>query len=103
MRRAECGLDEVHTEILMMRGQEDMAEDMSKSVLSRRKALARLGLAAAVVYAAPTITHIDGQALAKKKARPSVICPGGSCSGGKGSGRGGGGGKGGGGGGKGKG
>jgi len=49
------------------------------SVLSRRKALARLGLVAAVAYAAPTITHIDGEALAKKKARPSVICPGGSC------------------------
>ena len=73
MRRAECGLDEVHTEILMMRGQEDMAEDMSKSVLSRRKALARLGLAAAVVYAAPTITHIDGEALASKKALLGVV------------------------------
>ena len=56
-----------------------MAENQSLSVLSRRKALARLGLVAAVAYAAPTITHIDGEALAKKKARPSVICPGGSC------------------------
>ncbi|MDP6872435.1 MAG: hypothetical protein QF521_02815 [Alphaproteobacteria bacterium] len=56
-----------------------MAENQDVSVLSRRKALARLGLVAAVAYAAPTITHIDGEALAKKKARPSVICPGGSC------------------------
>lgn len=68
-----------------------MAGDNGKSVLSRRNALARLGLAAAVVYAAPTITHIDGQALAKKKARPSVICPGNSCGGGGGGGKGGGG------------
>ncbi len=65
--------------------------------LSRRKALARLGLAAAVVYAAPTVTHIDGTALAKRKPRPSIICPGSSCSGhgkGKGKGKGKGGGKG---------
>ncbi|MFP6773791.1 MAG: hypothetical protein VCE74_15865 [Alphaproteobacteria bacterium] len=61
-----------------------MVETKGKSVLSRRQALARLGLAAVVVYAAPTITHIDGAALARRKGRPSVICPGGSCGGGKG-------------------
>lgn len=66
----------------MMLRQEKLAADNGKSILSRRKALARLGLAAAAVYAAPTITHIDSAALATKKARPSVICPGGSCSGG---------------------
>ncbi len=60
----------------------ELAKDNGKSVLSRRKALARLGLAAAVVYAAPTITHIDGEALASKKARPSR-CRGKSCPGGK--------------------
>ena len=58
------------------------SDDNGKPVLSRRKALARLGLAAAVVYAAPTITHIAGEALATKKARPSRCrgksCPGGS-------------------------
>ena len=48
-----------------------MVENMDKTVLSRRKSLTRLGLAAAVVYAAPTITHIDGEALATKKSRPS--------------------------------
>ena len=42
-----------------------------KPGLSRRKALARLGLAAGVAYAAPTVTHIDGAALARSKARPS--------------------------------
>jgi hypothetical protein len=66
----------------MMPRQEKTPENNEKSVLSRRKALARLGLAAAVVYAAPTITHIDGEALATKKARPSRCrgrsCPGGS-------------------------
>jgi hypothetical protein len=66
-----------------------MVETKGKSVLSRRQALARLGLAAVVVYAAPTITHIDGAALARRKGRPSVICPGGSCGGGKGKGKGG--------------
>lgn len=40
-------------------------------VASRRQALARLGLTAAVVYATPTVTHIDGAALASSKARPS--------------------------------
>jgi hypothetical protein len=63
-----------------------MVETKGKSVLSRRQALARLGLAAVVVYAAPTITHIDGAALARRKGRPSVICPGGSRGGGKGKG-----------------
>jgi hypothetical protein len=32
--------------------------------VSRRRALARLGLAAGVVYAAPTITNLDRRALA---------------------------------------
>jgi hypothetical protein len=55
-----------------------MAEGQDRSVISRRKALARLALAAAVVYAAPMIAHIDGEASARKKSQPSVICPGGS-------------------------
>jgi hypothetical protein len=59
----------------MMTRQDKLAKDNGTSDPSRRRALARLGLAAAVVYVAPTITHIDGAALAKKKARPSV--PGG--------------------------
>ncbi|MBT4489945.1 MAG: hypothetical protein HOK30_07990 [Rhodospirillaceae bacterium] len=63
-----------------------MEEGKSKAVLSRRKALTRLGLAAAVVYAAPTITHIEAEAKRRRRARPSHICPGGSCSGGKGKG-----------------
>ncbi len=59
----------------MMTRQDKLAKNSGASDPSRRRALARLGLAAAVVYVAPTITHIDGAALAKKKARPSV--PGG--------------------------
>jgi hypothetical protein len=89
-----------------MPGQVFMEETSNKSVLSRRKALTRLGLAVAVVYAAPTITHIDAEAKRRRRARPSNVCPGGSCSGGKGKGGGkskGGGGKSKGGGGKGKG
>ena len=50
-----------------------MAENDDKSELSRRKALARLGLATVAVYAAPTITHIDGEALATRKSRPSTL------------------------------
>ncbi len=70
-----------------------------KSVaISRRKALSRLGLAAAAVYAAPTVTRIDdAEARRQRRARPSVVCPGSSCSGhgkGKGKGKGKGGGKG---------
>ena len=59
-----------------------MAENKDKSELSRRKALARLGLATAAVYAAPTIPHIDGEALATRKSRPSTF-PGGKNGGGK--------------------
>lgn len=64
----------------MMLKQKNLPKDLNNPGLSRRKALARLGLAAAVVYAAPTITHIDGEALAKKKVKPSP-CPRGSCGG----------------------
>ncbi|MDP6346026.1 MAG: hypothetical protein QF578_08585 [Alphaproteobacteria bacterium] len=56
-----------------------------KTELSRRAALTRLGLAAAVVYVAPTVTHLDGDAEARRRrrARPSHICPPGrpGCSG----------------------
>ena len=40
--------------------------------MSRRKALTRLGLAAGVVYAAPTIVHLDRSANAKILPSP---CP----------------------------
>jgi hypothetical protein len=36
-------------------------------------------VAECIALVQPTITHIDGQALAKKKAQPSVICPSNSC------------------------
>lgn len=51
--------------------------------LSRRKALARLGIAAGVAYVAPTIVHLDRSANAK--VLPSPCAP----PGGKGKGKGG--------------
>jgi len=38
--------------------------DADMKVVSRRRALARLGLAAGAAYAAPTITNLDRRALA---------------------------------------
>lgn len=40
--------------------------------ISRRKALARLGLAAGVAYAAPVVLHLDREAKAMMAATP---CP----------------------------
>ncbi len=40
--------------------------------LTRRKALARLGLGAAVAYVAPTIVHLDRSANAKVQPTPCV-------------------------------
>ena len=48
------------------------SEDRTSSAMSRRKALARLGLAAGVAYAAPTIVHLDRSANAKVLPSP---CP----------------------------
>ncbi len=48
------------------------SEDRTSSAMSRRKALARLGLAAGVAYAAPTIVHLDRSANAKTLPSP---CP----------------------------
>lgn len=47
-------------------------EDRTSNAMSRRKALARLGLAAGVAYAAPTIVHLDRSANAKTLPSP---CP----------------------------
>lgn len=47
-------------------------EDRTSRTLNRRKALARLGLAAGVAYAAPTIVHLDRSANAKTLPSP---CP----------------------------
>lgn len=41
--------------------------------LNRRAALARLGLTAAAIYAAPTVTRLDREALAQ--GLPSPVCP----------------------------
>ena len=41
--------------------------------LNRRAALARLGLTAAIIYAAPTVTRLDREALAQ--GIPSPVCP----------------------------
>jgi hypothetical protein len=59
-----------------------MVDSDDKPMLSRRKALARLGLVAVVVYSAPTITRIDGDALSRhsKGGSPSN-CLTKSCSG----------------------
>lgn len=48
------------------------SEDRTSRAMSRRKALTRLGLAAGVVYAAPTIVHLDRSANAKTLPSP---CP----------------------------
>lgn len=45
--------------------------------INRRKALARLGVGAAVVYTAPVLLHLDGSAMAKIK--PSPCGKGKSC------------------------
>jgi len=49
-----------------------VADKLGAKTLSRRQALARLGLAAAVAYAAPTVTRLDRQALAG--GLPSGFC-----------------------------
>ena len=59
------------------------SENNPSRAMSRRKALARLGLAAGVAYAAPTIVHLDRSANAK--VLPSPCPPPGS---GKGKGKG---------------
>jgi hypothetical protein len=58
------------------------SEDRTSGTMSRRKALTRLGLAAGVAYAAPTIVHLDRSANAKTLPSP---CPpsGGGKKGGK--------------------
>jgi len=48
-------------------------ENRETPELSRRKALARLGLAAGVAYAAPTIVHLDRASAAKNL--PSACVP----------------------------
>jgi hypothetical protein len=48
------------------------SEDRTSTGMSRRKALARLGLAAGVAYAAPTIVQLDRSANAKVLPSP---CP----------------------------
>lgn len=48
------------------------SEDRTSSGMTRRKALARLGLAAGVAYAAPTIVQLDRSANAKNLPTP---CP----------------------------
>jgi hypothetical protein len=68
--------------------EDQSTEDIRKSpesspALNRRKALARLGLAAGVAYAAPTIVRLDRSANAK--VLPSPCAP----PGGKGKGKGG--------------
>lgn len=40
------------------------AEEQAGAAMTRRRALARLGLGAAAVYAAPTILHLDRSARA---------------------------------------
>jgi len=70
--------------------EDQSTEDIRKSpesspALNRRKALARLGLAAGVAYAAPTIVRLDRSANAKAKVLPSPCAP----PGGKGKGKGG--------------
>ncbi len=54
--------------------------------LSRRAALARLGIGAAVVYAAPTVTRLDRSAQAGWS---GSVCRGSRCQGGNGHGQGG--------------
>ena len=51
-------------------------ENTTSRDMSRRKALTRLGLAAGVAYAAPTIVHLDRSANAK--VLPSPCAPPGS-------------------------
>ncbi len=48
------------------------SENNASRAMSRRNALARLGLAAGVAYAAPTIVHLDRSANAKVLPSP---CP----------------------------
>lgn len=48
------------------------SENRTSNTMSRRKALTRLGLAAGVAYAAPTIVHLDRSANAKVLPSP---CP----------------------------
>jgi hypothetical protein len=48
------------------------SENNASRAMSRRKALALLGLAAGVAYAAPTIVHLDRSANAKVLPSP---CP----------------------------
>ncbi len=47
-------------------------ENRETPEISRRKALARLGLAAGIAYTAPTIVHLDRSANAKSLPTP---CP----------------------------
>jgi len=47
-------------------------ENHTSRAMTRRKALTRLGLAAGVAYAAPTIVHLDRSANAKTLPSP---CP----------------------------
>ncbi len=53
-----------------------MAEiaDLSQDLYDREGAVAEC-----IALVQPTITHIDGQALAEKKEQPYVICPSNSC------------------------
>ena len=48
------------------------SEDPTSTGMSRRKALARLGLAAGVAYAAPTIVQLDRSASAKVLPSPTA-------------------------------
>ena len=61
------------------------SENNASRAMIRRKALARLGLAAGVAYAAPTIVHLDRSANAKVLPSP---CPPPGQGKGKGSGQG---------------
>lgn len=57
----------------MAEDRHDTVADQPELTASRRQALARLGFAAAVAYAAPTILHLDRTA--KAQVLPSCINP----------------------------
>jgi len=57
----------------MAKDRQDTVADQPELTASRRQALARLGFAAAVAYAAPTILHLDRTA--KAQVLPSCINP----------------------------
>lgn len=61
----------------MSEGSREDTVKRGKAQMSRRKALAKLGIGAAIAYAAPTVLHLDRSANAAECPSGTVKCKGG--------------------------